>query len=193
MPIDEILKKLTHTFDNSENSMGVMKFSEKEQQKNRLSIPLTSQLGYFYSHIILEETPTFGGDFFLQLFEVEKLDEALDGWKVIRANNTEDPNWSKDYIIFAERNGDVLFCYTSVSECPVYGSVQKRNFQIANSLSEFFTVFIEAIRIEEKTFNNETTDDDFNHKPEYLSAIEKKVSESLSQKFTQGFYYFFFG
>ena len=193
MSIEKILSELVSTFNKSQNSMGVMRFSEKEQIKNRLSFPLTSQLGYFYSHIILEDTPTFGGDFFIQLFEVEKLDEALDGWKVISTNNSKDPNWSKDYIIFAERNGDVLFCDTSVSECPVYGSVQKRNFQIANSLSEFFTVFIEAIRIEEKTLNNETTDDDFNHKPEYLSAIEKKISESLSKEFMQGFYYFFFG
>ena len=78
---------------------------------------------FFYSHLILNDHPTFDGAFIIQIVEPQELNKMLSGWRV-----QNDTTWRDEYIIFAERNGDVLFCDTQNITSPVYGSIQKRNF-----------------------------------------------------------------
>lgn len=128
----------------------------------------------------------------MQFYELQQLEEALIGWRWIDAQHNEDPSWDADYIIFAERNGDVLFCDFSLDECPVYGSIQKVNYKLANSFEKYFNAMIIAIDVEENEFNNETVDDDFNFLPNYLLSIRNKISNIIELENVNNFMNFYF-
>lgn len=188
MNIDNALREFVKTFQNSSKSMGVMKYSQEELTKENINPPLNGEILYFYNHVILEDKPTFGGDFFLQFIERDELKSILSGWAV----PGDRLGWSDDYIIFSERNGDVLFCDSSDNESPVYGSVQKKNYKLTNSLSDFLIIYSRLINLEEVDFAGNTTDDDFNYKPEYLSKVKEELNNSISSELVDDFMYFFF-
>ncbi|NWA71363.1 hypothetical protein HX775_05445 [Serratia proteamaculans] len=193
MSFDKVLIELVKTFENSSQSMGSIRYSSVEVPSSKIALRISGQIEHFYKHIIMEKKPTLGGDFSMQFFEPEKLKDALVGWRWIGPQGIEDPSWSKDYIIFADRNGDALFCDVSDDKCPVYGSIQKVNYQLSLSLCDFINAINKSIDIEKNEFNNETTDEDFNHLPDYLAAIDKELVNIIPRQLADNFKYFYFG
>ena len=188
MFIDNVLRKFVEIFKNSNKSMGVMRYSDDRLTGDKINLPLTGEVLYFYDHVILEDKPTFGGGLFLQFIEKNELKNILSGWK----NPNEMLGWSDDYIIFSERNGDVLFCDSSDNKSPVYGSVQKKMYKLTDSLSDFLIIYSKLVELEEIDFGSDTTDDYFNYKPEYLSKIKDELNKNLPSDLVDNFMYFFF-
>ena len=187
MFIDNRLRKFAETFQNSNTSSGVMKYSITKLKAEKIDLPLTGEILYYYDYIILEDKPILGNDLFLRFIERNKLKNILDSWD-------NDPEWKDSYIIFADRDGDVLFCDSSDIKSPVYGSVQMKMYKLTDSLSDFLNIYSKLIEVEEIEFGGDVADDDFNHKPEYLLRIEEELNKNLSSKlFVDNFMYFFFG
>ncbi|WP_370577535.1 hypothetical protein ABX014_21890 [Snodgrassella alvi] len=187
MFIDDALRKFVEIFQNSNSSSGVMQYSNMKLKADKIDLPLTGEILYYYDHIILEDKPILGNDLFLRFIERNKLKNILDGWD-------NDPEWKDSYIIFADRDGDVLLCDSSDIKSPVYGSVQMKMYKLTDSLSDFWNIYSKLIEVEEIEFGGDVADDDFNHKPEYLLRIEEELNKNLSSKlFVDNFMYFFFG
>ncbi|MCF8582545.1 hypothetical protein L2X67_22480, partial [Enterobacter ludwigii] len=79
---------------------------------------------------------------FVQIIEPHEFNRILSGWRV-----KNDTTWYDEYIFFAERNDDVLFCDAKNIASPVYASIQKRNFIISDSLAVFFGLFVLPSRL----------------------------------------------
>ncbi|WP_370577520.1 hypothetical protein ABX014_21835 [Snodgrassella alvi] len=187
MFIDNSLRKFAETFQNSNETIGIMQYSNTKLNADKIDLPLAGEILYFYDHIILEDGPILGNDLYIRFIEKNQLKNILDGWD-------NDPEWKDSYIIFAERNGDVLLCDSSDIKSPVYGSVQMKMYKLTDSLSDFLDIYSNLIKVEEVEFGGDVADDDFNHKPEYLLRIEKELNKNLSSKlFVDNFMYFFFG
>ncbi|NUU69205.1 hypothetical protein HQN64_24430 [Enterobacteriaceae bacterium BIT-l23] len=193
MNIDEVLHNFVDCFNNSPQSLGELKYTSTKLSGDKLALPLKGELLYFYEHLEMIDNPAFGGDLFLELISGQNLVKALSGWRWIGQNNNIDPNWSENYIIFANRNDDVIFCDIADGNSQVYGSVQKKNIKLADSLKDFLSVFHDLVKIEEIDFQCETTDDDFNYKLDYLERIERKSEEHLSDEYSKNMFHFFFG
>ena len=187
MLIDDALRKFVEIFQNSNSSLGIMKYSNTKLKADKIDLPLTGEILYFYDHMILEDGPIFGGDLSIDVIEKNQLKNILDGWDV----NSE---WKDSYIIFADRAGDVFFCDSSDIKSPVYGSVQMKMYKLTDSLSDFLNIYSKLIEVEEVEFGGDVVDDDLNHKPEYLLRVEEELNKNLSSKlFVDNFMYFFFG
>ena len=187
MLIDDALRKFVESFQNSGEPLGVMKYSDTKLQADKIDLPLTGEILYFYDHLILEDGPFFGCNPWISIIERNRFKNILEGWD----NN---PEWKDSYIIFAECNGDVLFCDSSDLKSPVYGSVQMEMYKLTDSLSEFLNIYSKFIEVEQIEFGGDVTDDDFNPKPEYLLRIEEELNKSLFSKlYVDNFMYFFFG
>lgn len=184
MSIKDSIDKLIVTFNNSPQSMGSISLSKDNIVINYEELKLAGDLLYFYEHVELSDTPIFGGDFYLQIIDLSLIESINNDWR-------SGGGWNEDYVIFAERNGDVLYCDTSIEGCPVFGSIQKNNFIVSSSLSSFFDVYCDMVKIEEGDFNCDTVDDDFNLKDEYVEKIRNKLSQSLSNDCSLGFERFF--
>ncbi|MFH2253485.1 hypothetical protein ABK734_06770 [Enterobacter sp. KE9933] len=111
----------------------------------------------------------------------------LSGWRV-----QNDTAWHDDYVIFAERNGDVLFCDIKNITSPVYGSIQKRNFIISSSLADFLDSFCSAIEIEQSKYDGDVTADDFNFREDFLKDIDLMLKNKRKDVEAEGFKQFFF-
>jgi hypothetical protein len=141
----------------------------------------------FYSHLILNDHPTFDGTFFIQIVEPQELNEMLSGWRV-----QNDTTWRDEYIIFAERNGDVLFVIPKILHL-LFMVVFKKNFIISNSLADFLDAFCSAIEIEQSKYDGDATDDDFNFREDFLEDIDLMLKSKLKDVEAEAFKYFFFG
>lgn len=192
MSIELALKSFVNAFKKSDQSMGSIEYVEYEKEIETINLKVKGQLYFFYKHLTLKDKPTLGGDFFMQLFEPKQLNDALKGWLWVDDLNQKDPNWSENYIIFAERNGDVIFCDCSLEECPVYGSIQKKNYKLSSSLEKYLETITLAMNIEENEFNNETCDDDFNFLQDYISSVRSKILGVISPECTENFINFYF-
>ena len=188
MLIDASIRMLVDAFQKSGQSMGQMEYSATELHESLAPNVLTGELLYFYQHTVLLDKPTFGGDFFIQLIEAPNLLNMLSGW---RAPGKSD--WPDNYIIFGDRNGDALFCDISDEKSPVYGSVQKNNFHLSDSLADFFTLYVRLVELEETEFGCDTKNEDFSYKNEYLDAVDAELKKYTSPDFASHFMYFFLG
>lgn len=102
MHIKNTIQDFVNKFKMNDLNMGEIVYTDDE---NEISFPvnLNGEIRFFYSHLILNDHPTFDGAFFIQIVESQELKEMLSGWRV-----QNDTAWHDDYVIFAERNGDVL-------------------------------------------------------------------------------------
>ena len=189
MSIRNDLKNFIEVFNKDENSMGVMKFSDVVLNRDEDSVKLEGEVLYFYEHTILIENPAFGGELYIQVIEEKNLKSILSGWLV----DEGDSNWTDDYVIFSVRDGDVLFCDLSDNKSPVYGSIQKRNYKISDSLSVFLRTYSRVICIGMDYFNGDLTDDDFNFNPNYINMVRTELDKNLPEELAKNFLYFFFG
>ncbi|HIH9250376.1 TPA: hypothetical protein ACYU26_001582 [Enterobacter ludwigii] len=187
MYIKNTIQDFVIKFKTNDLNMGEIDFTAEENESS-LPVNLNGEIRFFYSHLILNDHPTFYGTFFIQIVESQDLNEILSGWRV-----QNDTAWHDEYIIFAERNGDVLFCDTRNITSPVYGSIEKRNFIISGSLADFLDVFCSAIEIEQSKYDGDGTDDDFNFREDFLEDIDFMLKGKLKDVEAKGFNQFFFG
>ncbi|EBW6912697.1 TPA: hypothetical protein ACGHX2_003690, partial [Salmonella enterica subsp. enterica serovar Chester] len=187
MTIEQSLHKLVNAFKEGKYNMGVIEYSDKELSSPIINPPLSGELLYYYSHLNLKDVPIFSGDLHLQLIENNDLENALDGWR----SPDDQSDWRDDYIIFAERHGDVLFCDLRDINSPVYscrhGAGKITPYKLTNSLSEFIHIYTSIIEVDRVEFNHEINDEDFNQKPEFTlsmkNILEKNLTHDLSNNF----------
>ena len=53
MLIDDALRKFVEIFQNSNSSSGVMQYSNMKLKADKIDLPLTGEILYYYDHIIL--------------------------------------------------------------------------------------------------------------------------------------------
>lgn len=187
MKIKNVAQDFVIKFNMNVLNMGEIDYTDDESETS-FPVNLNGEIQFFYRHLILNDRPTFDGTFYLQVIESQDLNEILSGWRV-----KNDTAWHDEYIIFAERNGDVLFCDTRNITSPVYGSIQKRNFIISGSLADFLDVFCSAIEIEQSKYDGDGTDDDFNFREDFLEDVDFMLKSKLKDVEVEGFKQFFFG
>lgn len=187
MHIKNTIQDFVNKFKMNDLNMGEIDYADDENETS-FPVNLNGEIRFFYSHLILNDHPTFDGAFIIQIVEPQELNKMLSGWRV-----QNDTTWRDEYIIFAERNGDILFCDTQNITSPVYGSIQKRNFIISNSLADFLDAFCSAIEIEQSKYDGDVTDDDFNFREDFLEDIDLMLKSKLKDVEAEGFKQFFFG
>lgn len=186
MNLKNAVQDLVNKFKMNELNMGEIDYTDDENETS-FPVNLNGEVDFFYRHLILNDSPTFDGTFYLQIIEPQDLNEILSGWRV-----QNDTAWRDEYIIFAERNGDVLFCDTQNLTSPVYGSIQKRNFIISGSLADFLNAFCSAIEMEQNNYDGDATDDEFNLREDFLEDIDVMLKTKLKDVEVEGFKKFFF-
>ncbi|MEE4732785.1 hypothetical protein V2K24_14045 [Pseudomonas alliivorans] len=187
---EKILKKFAERFNKSEQSTGKIFFRDtpKKIANGSLSLMLSGEVEQFYTQLEIEDNPTIGGDFFLQIFMINQLEKAQDGW-----TNPDDETlpWMNSFVVFAVRNGDALVFDSAKKNPSIYGSIQKRSFLIASSMNIFLEALLLAIEVEEDAFNGDTREDDMSFKKVFIERVEKSVSGLNSGFNVDGFMKFF--
>ncbi len=159
---------------------------------------LKNELNEFYSLSSFDEL-MIGGELFMEIFPLEKLSKAQDGWRFItnpmdKSISEDTDHWDKDWIVFGDRNGDAIFCKQDTVNAPVYGSVQKaRNLLLANSLNAFFQILTESMIMGKNVFEFNTQTDDFIPKADFVEAVQKIVNKYSDSNKSSDFIEFFFG
>jgi len=149
----------------------------------------------YYSNLKFTGMPTIGNALHLMIFSDENIETAQSGWFWIRdkgGNVIENGNWKRSWVVFALRDGDALFVDAQSTEGKVFGSIQKKNFFISDSLEKFLLTYIECLGIEDD-FHREVMDEDFNYKEEFLSCVTKIAENHLGNEGRSGFMKLFFG
>jgi hypothetical protein len=123
--------------------------------------------------LILNDHPTFDGAFIIQIVEPQELNKMLSGWRV-----QNDTTWRDEYIIFAERNGDVLFVIPKISHL-LFMVVFKKEIFYFQFVSRLLDAFCSAIEIEQSKYDGDATDDDFNFREDFLEDIDLMLKASL--------------
>lgn len=185
MNIKNSIINLAKSFKLNDQNIGVIDYTDYDNNV-KIAVSLRGELDFFYHHLTLKDKPTLDGVFFMHFIEPSELKRVLSGW------NTDDNTWNEMYVIFAERNGDVLFCDTTHDACAVYGSIQKRNFIIADSLSSFLDALNSAVDIGRDKYNGEIFDDDFNVETIFIDDVKNMLSKNLDEKQVEGFMRYFF-
>ena len=165
MNIKNAVQDLVNKFKMNELNMGEIDYTDDENETS-FPVNLNGEVDFFYRHLILNDSPTFDGTFYLQIIEPQDLNEILSGWRV-----QNDTAWRDEYIIFAERNGDILFCDTQNITSPVYGSIE----------------------MEQNNYDGDATDDEFNLREDFLEDIDVMLKTKLKDVEVEGFKKFFFG
>ncbi|POC81520.1 MULTISPECIES: hypothetical protein [Pseudomonas syringae group] len=189
---EEILKKFAKRFNESEQSSGKISFRDAPKKLATDSLPFTlsGEVEEFYAHLEMEDDPTIGGDLFFQIFMIDQLEQAQDGWS---GPDDESLPWLQSFVVFADRSGDALV-FDSAQENPsIYGSIQNRSFLIADSMGVFLEALLIAIEIEEDKFDGDTREDDMSFKEDFIDCVQTMISGAASKLDTNGFMKFFFG
>ncbi|HDT5464107.1 TPA: hypothetical protein QHK11_004350, partial [Enterobacter hormaechei subsp. steigerwaltii] len=96
MNIKNAVQDLVNKFKMNELNMGEIDYTDDENETS-FPVNLNGEVDFFYRHLILNDSPTFDGTFYLQIIEPQDLNEILSGWRV-----QNDTAWRDEYIIFAE-------------------------------------------------------------------------------------------
>jgi len=187
----DVIKEFAARFNRSEQSMGTIDYVEAPVALSNSNLfPAGSDIMQFYQHLVLANSPTLGGDFFLQLFTFDELADAQAGWT---GPDDETLAWKQSFVRVADRNGDALVVDAAQPQSPVYGSIQHRSFPVAASFSALLGALAIGIDIEEVAFGGDTREDDMDFKPAFLARIEAAVADAGEGVNAAGFMKFFFG
>lgn len=188
---NDVIKQFAARFNRSEQSMGTIDYVETPITLDDSELlPIGSDIRQFYAHVVLDDSPTLGGDFFLQLFTVDELADAQAGWA---GPDDETLPWKQRFVRVADRSGDALVVDAAQPQSPVYGSIQHRSFPVAASFSAFLGALSIGIDIEEVEFGGDTREDDMGFKPAFLARVETGIAEAGEGVNVAGFMKFFFG
>ena len=189
------IEKFINIFQENKQNIGEFKLiEEKKEIDSDIEKKLSIELRDFYLKYNLEDTPTICGDFYIEFIPLKRIKDIEEGWKWIKKDGklVRDISWNENWVIFAVRNEDILIADIGEEGTPIIGSMQKRNFKIADSFIEFFDVLTECITIEEKIFNGDTRNEDLSFKLEFLETIKYNLENKLSKGNAMNFYNFFF-
>ncbi|HDW3268094.1 TPA: hypothetical protein RMM65_005154, partial [Enterobacter ludwigii] len=81
MYIKNTIQDFVIKFKTNDLNMGEIDFTAEENESS-LPVNLNGEIRFFYSHLILNDHPTFYGTFFIQIVESQDLNEILSGWRV---------------------------------------------------------------------------------------------------------------
>ena len=189
------IEKFINIFQENKQNIGEFKLiEEKKEIDSDIEKKLSIELRDFYLKYNLEDTPTICGDFYIEFIPLKRIKDIEEGWKWIKKDGklVRDISWNENWVIFAVRNEDILIADIGEEGTPIIGSMQKRNFKIADSFIEFFDVLTECITIEEEIFNGDTRNEDLSFKLEFLETIKYNLENKLSKGNAMNFYNFFF-
>jgi hypothetical protein len=194
MNLKLVLAEFVKTFQRQETNFGIIDIYPRPFSVNE-PFPIGSALIEYFSTLQLKDRVMIGGQFHLGLYALSELERQQDGWLWDRdrlGNVVEDTKyWKRTWVVIGDRSDDALF--VDINDGKVFGSIQKRNFFIANTLADFFMVLTEGIKIEIDKFFYETCDEDFNPKPEFLLDVEDVAKDKLGVEGAQAFMKYFFG
>jgi hypothetical protein len=187
-----LLEEFSERFSKSNQSLGNLSVRDVPYilDKSALSFRVSGNIEQFYSWFEMEDAPTIGGDFFLQIFSFDELEKAQDGWA---GPDDEEIHWKQSYVVFGDRSGDALVFDSAQSNPEIYGSIQKRSFLVAESLAGLLEALIVGIKIEEDEFDGDTRGEDMSLKEDFVRRVEGAISTLTSGVNPDGFMRFFFG
>jgi hypothetical protein len=189
MALKEELKEFVTIFGQHRKNYGTVAFREEISSK-------TDALDVFYDTLIFDELLTVGGLMFINIETLEDLPNAQLNWYKIRDDKgnwvNDDQYWNKDWIVFANRNDDVLF-YNRL-DLAVYGSISKREtFKLGDSLEEFIKILHQCMKLQQEKYNMKAQDETEAPLPEFLDDIQTILDNNNKGKVNKEFMQFFFG
>lgn len=196
MSFDLVLQDFCGNFGRADIDFGLVEYKLNGNGPWPLGVGAGSDLAKFYTDTIFHDKPSLGGFFRFDLVAIDQIEDVLQGWRYIKSEKNIrkiDENWLETWLIFGDKDGDAIFADVAVSRSPVWGSVQKRNFPLSDSLESFLAALLVCMKVEGDDFNFETKDEDFSVKPDFLIATKKALSVFLDDSYVDGFMYFFFG
>lgn len=152
-------------------------------QINDTKFSNSNNLEDMYNIMLFNEPIVIGGEFNMDIYPQNELAEAQRGWYTILSKDNQwipdDAKWNKNWIVFATRDEDAIY-YNEI-DGGVYGSIEKEIFyKLSDSLSEFFHVLSECMKMEETVFHFDTTDDEEETTDLFLEECQKNLSQNMS-------------
>lgn len=193
MNLAQSLKDFADAFNTGDGNFGVVQYREPIAITE--PFPLGNALKEYYSRLHLEDNPESGKKMHLTLFSLMEIVGAQHGWRWIRdklGQEQENPDWKRTWVIIADRNGDAIFVDVESENGAVYGSIQQRNFLIANNLGDFWGAVAECMNVEKNKYNYEVMDDNFNVIKPFLDDVRTIAEKNLGQDYSNGYMRFFF-
>jgi len=126
-----------------------------------------------------------------------KLMDAQLGWYKIRDEQgnevNDDQNWNKDWIVFADRNGDAIY-YNRLDKS-VNGSIDKVvHLKLAQTLEDFIKTLQMCMRLEQEKYDMNAQGENEEPLKEFIDDIQHILNEGGNQeKVSEDFMQFFFG
>jgi hypothetical protein len=182
------LRNFIDVFGRDGMDIGNPSFSENSNKINQLDL--------FYETLLFNKVLTIGGEFFINIIPFSNLTKAQEGWYNIKTkdNNwiTDDKKWNKDWVVFANRNDDAIYC-NNLDNC-VYGTINKaKHYKLGNSIAQFIHILIECMKLEEGKYNFETVNEDEETKSEFLDDVYSILNSISDKRTADDFMEFFFG
>lgn len=193
MHIQAALQSLTSAFSRSTKNFGSIQHREPIQLEEPLALGAT--LNQYYASMSLDDDPMIGGAFHLRLNSLDELITALSGWLWVRDKSgeiVESTTWKRSWVIIADRDGDALFVDIDTAEATTYGSIQQRNFLVADRLADFIACLAECMILELDKYDEEVQDEDFNYIEAFLVDVRDIAENHLGKEASKGFMKFFF-
>jgi hypothetical protein len=187
MDLKKELRNFIDTFGRKGTDIGNPIFNGNSDKVNQLNL--------FYETLLFNKVLTIGGTFFINIIPQSNLTKAQEGWYNIltKDNNwiTDDNKWNKDWIVFANRNDDAIYC-NNTDNC-VYGTIDKtKHYKLGNSIAQFIHILIECMKLEEDKYNFETNNEDEELKSEFLDDVYSILNNISDAKTADDFMEFFF-
>ncbi|HGL6259084.1 TPA: hypothetical protein ACKFZE_000853 [Enterobacter roggenkampii] len=81
MRIKNTIQDFVNKFKMNDLNMGEIDYADDENETS-FPVNLNGEIRFFYSHLILNDHPTFDGAFIIQIVEPQELNKMLSGWRV---------------------------------------------------------------------------------------------------------------
>lgn len=194
MNLRSALDDFVRTFQRSLKNEGKLNIAALAESVNT-DIPLHVDLRTYFEYLHFEDSPQLGGRFNLFLFSLDELEGAQNGWRwdTLRSGEiVEDTTyWKSSWVVIADKDGDAIF--VDADNGKVFGSIQKCNFLVAQTLADFFDALTCTMKIEMDGYHFDVLADDMSPLPQFLNDVRTAVSMKLDAEATSGFMKFFFG
>jgi hypothetical protein len=193
MELAPVLNDFVSTFQRSPENVGKLEFASPPRSIET-DLILNADLNDYFCRLRFEGSPHTGGRLNLFLFSPDELVTAQQGWRWITdksGNLLEDTrHWKDSWIVIADKNGDAIFVDTGSDK--VFGSIQKRNFLVGETLAQFYAGLTPTMKVEMDKYDFEVLSDNMDPLPEFLQDVRAAVSATSGDEASQGFMKFFF-
>jgi hypothetical protein len=193
MELAPVLDDFVSTFQRSPENAGKLEIASVPRSV-KADLILNTDLNDYFCRLRFEGSPHIGGRLNLFLFSPDELVTAQQGWRWITdksGNVLEDSqHWKDSWIVIADKNGDAIFVDTGSDK--VFGSIQKRNFLVGETLAQFYAGLTATMKVEMDKYDFEVLSDNMDPLPEFLQDVRAAVSATSGDEASQGFMKFFF-